>query len=159
METARSLWLEDGAIWPRPRSCSTLSASIKNLGALAGLLGSPFDEMTGRMSLSSSISGQEGKLGGYLSMEGSNMGFRKHPIESGRVEVAFANTEAQIAQCELWSGGDYLRAKGAVDIASPHNYSGEVQASLRDIASYVDLVRPVENPRHFRRLGPGTLAG
>ncbi len=126
-----------------------VSASIKNLGALAGLLGSPFDEMTGRMSLSSSISGQDGKLGGYLSMEGSDMGFRKHPVESGRVEVAFANTEAQIAQCELWSGVDYLRAKGAVDIASPHNYSGEVQASLRDIASYVDLVRPLKIPAIF----------
>ena len=126
-----------------------LSASINNLSALAALLGSPFDEMTGRMSLSSSISGQDGKLGGYLSAEGSDMGFRKHPIESGKVEVAFANTEAQIAQCELWSGSDYLRAKGAVDIAAPHTYSGEVQANLRDIASYVDLVRPLKVPTIF----------
>lgn len=126
-----------------------VSASINNLSALAGLLGSPFDEMTGRMSLSSSISGQDGKLGGYLSAEGSDMGFRKHPIESGKVEIAFANTEAQIAQCELWSGSDYLRAKGTVDIASPHTYSGDVQASLRDIAAYVDLVRPLKIPTIF----------
>lgn len=126
-----------------------LSASINSLSDLAGLLGSPFDEMTGRMSLSSSISGRDGKLGGYLSMEASDMGYRDHPIESGRVEVAFSNTEAQIAQCEFWSGSDYLRAKGTVDLARPHTYSGEIQANLRDIASYLDLLRPLTIPSIF----------
>jgi len=115
------------------------SASIKDIGALAGLFGPPFDEMNGRMSLSSSVNGQDGRLTGFLSLEASEMGFREHPIESGRVEVTFANNEAQVSQCEFWSGTDYLRGKGAVGIAAPHSYSGEIQARSDDIGAYRDL--------------------
>lgn len=140
------------------------TASIKDLGALAGLLGSPFDEMRGRMSLSSSISGEGGKLSGYLSMEGSGMGFRNRPIESGRVEVSFVNREAQVKQCEFWSDSDYLRGTGAVELASPHNYSGEIQGRLGDISSYLDLLRisgvPVvyAGAAQLRWQGDGTAA-
>jgi len=116
-----------------------VSASIKDMGALAGLFGPPFDEMSGRMSLSSSVNGQDGRLAGFLSLEASDMGFREHPIESGRVEVTFANNEAQVSQWEFWSGTDYLRGKGAVGVAAPHNYSGEIQARSEDIAAYRDL--------------------
>lgn len=123
-----------------------LTASIKDLGALAGLFGPPFDDMSGRMSLSGSINGQAGKLGGFLSLEGSEMGFRKHPIDSGRMEVTFANTEAQITQCEFWSGEDFLRAKGSVEISTPHTYSGEIQARTRDIAEYQDFVQGMRIP-------------
>lgn len=116
-----------------------LSGSIKDLGALAGLFGPPFDEMSGRMSLSSSVNGQDGRLTGFLSLEASDMNFRQHPIQSGRVEVNFANNEAQVSQCEFWSGTDYLRGKGAVAIAAPHNYSGEIQARSEDLAAYLSF--------------------
>ena len=122
-------------------------ASIKDLGALAGLFGPPFDEMSGRMSLSGSINGQAGKLGGFMSLEGSEMGFRKHPIDSGRVEVAFSNTEAQITQCEFWSGEDFLRAKGNVQIGAPHSYSGEIQARAQDISRYRDFFQGTNIPK------------
>lgn len=117
------------------------SASIKDLGALAGLFGPPFDAMRGRMTLSSSISGQDGKLGGFLSMEGSDMGFRNRPIDSGRVEVKFVNREAQIEQCEFWSESDYLRGTGLVELGSPHNYSGEIQGRAGNISAYLDLLK------------------
>ncbi len=126
-----------------------LSGSIKDLGALAGLFGPPFNEMSGRMSLSSSVNGQDGRLTGFLSAEGSGMKFRRHPIESGRIEVNFANNEAQVSQCEFWSGADYLRGKGAVAIAAPHNYSGEIQARSEDLAAYLKLLpRPGGPPVH-----------
>ena len=134
------------------------SASIKDLGALAGLFGPPFDEMSGRMSVSGSINGQAGKLGGFMSLEASGMGFRKHPIDSGRVEVTFSNTEAQVTRCEFWSGEDFLRAKGTVEISAPHNYSGEIQARTQDIARYRDFF-PGQRSKHPRRRGTNSLAG
>jgi autotransporter translocation and assembly factor TamB len=115
------------------------SASIKDLGALAGLFGPPFDEMSGRMSVSGSVNGQAGKLDGFMSLEASGMGFRKRPIDSGHFEVTFANSEAQVTRCEFWSGEDFLRAKGTVEISAPHNYSGEIQARTQDIARYRDF--------------------
>jgi hypothetical protein len=116
-----------------------VSAAIKDLGALAGLLGPPFDEMSGRMSLSGSINGQGGKLGGFMSLEASGMGFRKRPIDSGRMEVTFSNTEVQVNRCEFWSGQDFLRATGTVEMKAPHNFSGEVEARTQDISRYRDF--------------------
>ena len=126
-----------------------VSASIKDLGALAGLLGPPFDEMSGRMSLSGSINGQAGKLGGFMSLEASEMGFRKHPVDSGRVEVTFSNTEAQVTRCEFWIGDDFLRATGNVEINAPHSYSGEIQVRMQDIARYRDFL-PAINVANIR---------
>ena len=123
-----------------------LAASINELGALAGLFGSPFDEMSGRMTLSGSVNGQAGKLGGFLSLEGSQMGFRKRPIDSGRVEVSFAGNEAQVTQCEFWSGEDFVRAKGNVEISSPHTYSGEIRARTKDLSAYRDFFTGLRIP-------------
>jgi TamB, inner membrane protein subunit of TAM complex len=123
-----------------------LTASINDLGALAGLFGSPFDEMSGRMSLSGSVNGQAGKLGGFLTLEGSQMGFRKRPIDSGRVEVSFAGSEAQVTQCEFWSDEDFIRAKGNVEISVPHTYSGEIQARTKDLSAYRDFFKGLRTP-------------
>jgi TamB, inner membrane protein subunit of TAM complex len=140
------------------------SASIKDLGALAGLFGPPFDEMSGRMSVSGSISGQAGKLGGFMSLEASEMGFRKHPVDSGRVEVTFSNTEAQVTRCEFWSGDDFLHARGTVEISAPHSYSGEIQARAQDIARYRDFFPNINVPNiragaaQIRWQGDGTAS-
>ena len=140
------------------------SASIKDLGALAGLLGPPFDEMSGRMSLSGSIYGQAGKLAGFMSLEAWEMDFRKHPVDSGRVEVTFSNTEAQVTRCEFWSGEDFLRATGTVEISEPHNYSGEIQAGTQDIVRYREFFPGINVPNiragaaQIRWQGDGTAA-
>jgi TamB, inner membrane protein subunit of TAM complex len=123
-----------------------LTASINDLGALAGLFGSPFDEMSGRMSLSGSINGQASKLGGFLTLEGSQMGFRKRPVDSGRVEVSFAGSEAQVTQCEFWSGEDFVRAKGNLEINAPHTYWGEIQARTKDFSAYRDFFKGLRTP-------------
>ncbi|MGB9274649.1 MAG: translocation/assembly module TamB domain-containing protein [Terrimicrobiaceae bacterium] len=154
-------------VWPEiPESpfLFNVSASIKDLAALAGLLGPPFDEMSGRMSLSGSLNGQGGKLGGFVSLEASQMGFRKRPFDSGRMDITFSNTEAQINRCEFWSGEDFLRATGSVEMRIPHNYSGEIQARTQDISRYRDFyqARSFSNVRsgsaQIRWQGDGTAA-
>lgn len=118
-----------------------LSGSIQDLGTLAGLVGPPFDEMTGRMSLNGSVNGSNGKMDGFLSIEASEIGYRERPVESAKIDVLFAGEEVQIARCEIWSGGDYLRAKGALGIHKPFRYSGEVEARAEDAAAYAALFR------------------
>lgn len=141
-----------------------LSGSIKDLGTLAAVLGPPFDEMSGRMSLSSSVTGQDGKFSGFLSLEASQMKFRKHPVDSGRVEVAFANNEARFTQCDFWSGGDYLRGKGTLAMTAPYNYSGEIQARSQDVATYARIFQSPGVPAIYggavqiRWQGDGTLS-
>lgn len=141
-----------------------LSASLKDLKALSALVGPPFEEMSGRMSLSSSITGQDGRLDGFLSLEASQMTVREHPVESGRVEVTFVHNEAQVTQCEFWSGEDYLRGKGSVAVAAPHAYSGEIQGRLEDMAVYLNLMPASDVPTVYggavqvRWQGDGTVA-
>jgi hypothetical protein len=153
---------ENGADLSRAPFLLNVSASVKNLGALAGLFGPPFDEMSGRMSLSGSVNGKLGAINGFLSAEGSGMGFRDRPIESGRLEVTFVNSEAQVTQCELWSGLDYIRGKGTVQLTAPHQYAGELQARVEDVAAYLGLLRtkkilPIEKGiAQIRWQGDGT---
>jgi TamB, inner membrane protein subunit of TAM complex len=153
-------WLEV----PESPFLFNVSATIKDLAELAGLLGAPFNEMSGRMSLSGSINGQGGKLGGFVSLEASGMGFRKRPIDSGRIDINFSNTEAQINRCEFWSGEDFLRATGTVEIKTPHSFSGEIQARAHDISQYRDFyqAKSFSNVRsgsaQIRWQGDGTAA-
>ncbi len=74
------------------------------------------------------------------------MGFRKRPIDSGRVEVSFAGSEAQVTQCEFWSGEDFVRAKGNVEISAPYTYSGEIQARTADLSAYRDFFKGLRAP-------------
>jgi hypothetical protein len=113
-----------------------LSASIQDMGTLAGLLGPPFDEMTGRMSLRSSVSGRSKRLDGFLGIEASGIALRGRHVESARLDLAFKEGEARINTMEIWSGGDRLSGKGAVSIARPHAYSGEVDLEVADAGAY-----------------------
>lgn len=118
-----------------------VSGSIQDLGTLAGLVGSPFDEMAGRMSLNGSVSGSNGRMDGFLTVEASEVGYRERPIESAKIDVLFSGEEAQISRCEIWSGQDYLRAKGTVGLRKPFRYSGELQARAEDVVTYAALFR------------------
>lgn len=141
-----------------------VSASIQDLGALAGLFGTPFDEMSGRMSLSSSVSGRTGKMDGFLNLEASEVNFRKRPIESAKIGITFSNNEAQLTLCELWSGKDYLWGGGTVELSAPYRYSGEMEGKAADVAGYVGLFRTTNTPAIYagslnaRWQGDGTLA-
>lgn len=129
--------------WPSVAKAPFLlnvSAAIKDLSALAALVGPPFDQMSGRMSLSSSLSGRKGRLKGFLSLEATEMKLWKQKFESGRVEVTFAQDEAQVTQCEFWSGQDHLNAKGTIALESPNAYSGAIKARVGDVGPYRDFL-------------------
>lgn len=121
-----------------------ISGSIKQLGELAGLLGSPFDEMSGRMSLNGSLSGHVDDLSGYLGLEASDINFRTRPIDSVRLDTTFKDSAAQVTRLEIWSGKDFVQADGSISLSEPHNYSGEINVSLKNIASYA---RPFRAPK------------
>ncbi len=143
---------------------ANMTGDIQDLGALAGLIGAPFDEMTGRMSLNGSVSGSAGKLDGFLSVEGSQIGYREHPIESAKIDIRFAGEEAQIERCEIWSGDDYLRAQGSMGLKKPFHYGGELQARALDLAQYATLFRApgaesvYSGSLQLRWQGDGTLS-
>jgi len=124
-----------------------LSASIPDLRSLAALLGPPFDEMGGRMSLGAALSGRGSSLDGFLAIEASEAGFRGRPVDSAKLDIVFAGGEARVGRIEIWSRKDYLNGQGSIALAPPHEYSGQIQARASNIGDYTKLVPPANPAR------------
>jgi len=112
-------------------------ADIRELGALAGLLGDPFDEAAGRMTASGSMTGRPGELDGFLNIEASDMAFRSLPPSSLRVESVFRKNEIDVVVCDLYSRKDTASLRGTIGIAAPHEYAAELNARIADLAVYL----------------------
>ena len=112
-------------------------ADIRELGTLAGLLGSPLDEAAGRMTAAGSVSGHPGELDGFLSLEASGVEFRTLPPSSLHLEAVFRKNEIDVAVCDLFSRKDTASLRGTVGISAPHQYAAEVDARIADLAVYL----------------------
>ena len=112
-------------------------ADIRELGALAGLLGGPFGETAGRMTASGSMTGRPGELDGFLNIEASDMAFRSLPPSSLRVESVFRKNEIDVVVCDLYSRKDTASLRGTIGIAAPHDYAAELDAHIADLAVYL----------------------
>ena len=112
-------------------------ADIRELGALAGLLGGPLDEAAGRMSASGSMTGHPGELDGFLNIEASDVAFRSLPPSSLRVESVFRKNEIDVVVCDLYSRKDTALLRGTIGIAAPHEYAAELDARVADLAVYL----------------------
>ena len=137
-----------------------VSASIHDMAALGELLGPPFDELSGRMTVSAVLNGRANMVGGFLSVEASKMAVRGRSVESGKLDVLFAGGEARVQRLELWSSGDYVTGAGAVALRFPNTYHGQFQGRAKDLGEYAWLP---ENPLpvtsgglQFRWTGDGT---
>jgi hypothetical protein len=112
-------------------------ADIRELGALAGLLGGPLDEAAGRMTASGSVTGRPRELDGFLNIEASDVAFRSLPRSSLRVESVFRKNEIDVVVCDLYSRKDTASVRGTVGIAAPHQYAAELDARVEDLAVYL----------------------
>lgn len=112
-------------------------ADIRELGALAGLLGDPLSEASGRMSASGSVTGHPGELDGYLNIEASNVSFRTLPPSSLRMESVFRKNEIDVVVCDLYSRKDTASLRGTIGIGAPHQYAAELEARIADLAVYL----------------------
>ncbi len=132
-----------------------VNADIKELESLGGLLGDPKGDLTGRMTAAGALSGREGQLEGYLSVESSGIRYRSLPETSLKLEAVFRRKEAEIAKLEINSGKDRVGVRGTVGIAAPHTYAAEVEGRIADLAAYL---RPFRAPG-TTVVSSGSLAG
>jgi autotransporter translocation and assembly factor TamB len=114
-----------------------LNADIRELGALAGLLGGPLDEASGRMTAAGAVSGRAGRVDGFLSVEASDLTFRSLPPSSLRAEAVFREGGVEIARCDLFSQKDTTSLRGTVSQSEPYQYAAEVNARIADLATYL----------------------
>ncbi len=115
----------------------TFRADIREVAALAGLVGRPFHEVAGRMSASGSVNGRQGELDGFLSIEASDLTFRSLPPASLNMEAVFRKNEIDVVSCEVFAGKDSASIKGTVGISAPHQYAAALEAKFADVAVYL----------------------
>jgi len=114
-----------------------LNADIQELGALAGLLGGPLDEASGRMTAAGSVAGRAGRVEGFLSVEASGITFRTLPPCSLRAEAVLREGGIELARCDVFSKRDSASLLGTVSQSAPHQYAAELKARVADLAMYL----------------------
>lgn len=131
-----------GEAWWKSDFRFDLQADIRNLTELSSLLGPEFENAYGRLSVDGSIRGSEQQFGGQLLLSGSQLSWRGAPLDTLQAGMRISENELQIANLEFSHGYDYLRAKGVVNILGERQYSGELKASVADLALYDGILRP-----------------
>lgn len=114
-----------------------IHADIREMGALAGLLGGPIGEAGGRMTATGEVSGRAGRVDGFLSAEASGITFRSLPASSLRADAVFRDGEMEMVRCDLFSKSDTASMRGTVSQSPPHQYSAEVNARIADLVTYL----------------------
>lgn len=127
-----------------------LRANIKELDSVAGLLGDSLGSMKGQLTAEGSVSGRPGSLDGFLGIRGQGVVIHSLPVERVGLEILFRKKQVELVRCELASGQDRLDAKGTVELAAPHVYSAELNATLAELATYL---------RPFYPKGGGAVSG
>lgn len=121
-------------------------ADVRNLAELGRLAGGDSTRLAGRMTATAEVSGREGLLDGFLSIEASGISVGNTPPLTAKIETVFRKKEAEIAQCDLYAGNDKLNGRGTIEIASPHTYAGEFSTKVADIAKYLAPFFPGGSP-------------
>lgn len=129
---------------------ANVRANIQELDSLAGLLGGSLGKTSGQLTAEGSVSGRPGSLDGFLGIRANGIVVHSVPVERMNLEVLFRKKQVELVRCEMLSGKDALNAKGTVELAAPHAYSAELNASLAEVATYL---------RPFYAKGGGAVSG
>lgn len=139
----------DLAKLPKTRFFVNLSADVRNVEALANLIGPEVGDMHGQLSLHGSLSGDAGELDGYLTAVANDLQVAGLPSGSAKVSAVVNTTEIEVKHFEFWSGEDRVNATATVAVQAPHQYTGDVSVKINDLGLYASLMPSSDSPQVF----------
>ncbi len=125
-----------GGGWLDSNFLLNVAVEVREMRKLAVFTGDWWRDLEGQLSLHGSVSGEKGKMDGYASGEASGLTLRGLPKAAMKFSAVLNDRELEVRSAELWSGGDRLTAKGSVDLAAPHHYSGEIAGRMADVSRF-----------------------
>ena len=135
---------EPGTQWWQGDFNCNIAAKIENLTELSALLLPEFTYTAGRGSIEGSVRGHAEKFQGHLVIEGSRLRWRDAPIEALNAALRINGNELQVAHFNIFTGDDYVRGNGVVNILGPTQYWGTLRASVADLGDYAAILqRPI----------------
>ncbi len=137
--------------WWQNEFALNIAARVENLTDLSALLLPDFQYAAGRATIDGSIRGKDQQFHGQLIVSGSDITWRKAPIQELHAALRLNGNELQLATLDLINREDYVHGRGVINIVGPKQYWGELRASVQDLATYSSLLQ--------KPLVPEPLAG
>ncbi|MDQ2825228.1 MAG: hypothetical protein M3R29_07255 [Verrucomicrobiota bacterium] len=127
--------------WLNPDFRGDISASIPDLGDFAALFGAAPGDFAGEIAIDGTMNARDRKIGGHLAATGKSLSIFKAPIDLFNARTTLKATEFEVEQFELKRKDDVMQLQGKIDIAHDHNYSGTLNATIKDVAPYLSILR------------------
>jgi hypothetical protein len=131
---------EKSTDWLSPGFRGNISAQIADLGDFAALFGANPIDFAGAIAAEGTVDTRDRKIGGHVTCSGTGLTIFKTGIDNFFAGLKLNGDHLEIEELDLSRNKDTLRAIGTIDISRAHNYSGEIHATLADLADYLSSV-------------------
>lgn len=138
-----------GGDWLQSEFTFDIKAQIDNLTELSALFGPGFADMAGKLTIDGAVRGHNRLFDGQLIISGSRLSYRTAPLDVLQAAIKLNGNELEIVHCEFAHKDDYLRGKGTLNIFGERQYSGEIKATIADLALYSAFMQPPVAPQAF----------
>nr|MDQ3623048.1 hypothetical protein [Verrucomicrobiota bacterium] len=134
LPTAGREWWQSEFRW-------NIAAKIENLTELSALMLPEFKYAAGTVSIDGSVRGKDERFHGQLIVTGSGLQWRDTPFDELHAALKLDGNEAQVTNVSIFNHGDFIRGRGKFNILGEKNYSGELRATVRDLAAYAAILQ------------------
>ncbi|MEY2540778.1 MAG: hypothetical protein QOI22_380, partial [Verrucomicrobiota bacterium] len=93
------------------------------------------------IAIEGTMNARDRKFGGHLTATGASLTLFKTSIDALHARFDLKAKELEIEQFELKRKSDSLVAHGRIDMSREHDYSGELNARVGNVAEYVSILR------------------
>ena len=123
--------------WWHPEFHGNISAAIDDLGEFATLFGAERKDFAGRITIEGTMNAGNRNIGSNLSVNGTDLRIFQNSVDLLTAQVTLKSSTLEVEQLDLKHKNDWLQARGAIETSSEHNYSGSIDASVRNLGDYL----------------------
>ena len=114
-----------------------VDADVGNLRALTGLLGAPWNELSGGLRVEGRGSGKASDGEGWLKVRGWDLSARGIPAGSMQADMKLEGRDLKLTGLEAQSGPDFARGGGQLTLGDPVSYQGRLELRVREVSRYL----------------------
>jgi hypothetical protein len=134
--------------WVNPEFRADISATINDLGEFAHLFGAAPDRFSGALQIAGTLNGRKKNFGGAITIDGKSLQIFDSAVDHLHANLRMQETHLLVDAFEARRDADFLTAKGEIDLAHQHRYSGEARSSVAQTSGYSGVL-----PTWWKSLG------
>lgn len=128
----------DPAGWRQAPFDFEVAAEVRDLRALAGLFGAPWNELSGGLTLDGQGSGRAADGEGWLRVRGWDLRARGVPGSSLQADFSLGGRDLRLTSLHAQSGPNFLRGHGRLSLDDSLTYQGRLELRVREVARYLE---------------------